>query len=148
MKIRWALGVLIFEMLVAESPFPGEDEEEVFDSIVNDEVRYPHFLSNEAISIIKRLLRKIPEKRLGSSERDAEDIKKQPFFRNVQWNDLLMRKIKPPFVPTVRSPDDVSNFDEEFTSEKPVLSLPKDNPTILAQDNQIFADFDYVADWC
>lgn len=26
-------------MLVGESPFPGEDEEEVFDSIVNDEVR-------------------------------------------------------------------------------------------------------------
>ena len=36
----WGLGVLIYEMLVGESPFPGEDEEEVFDSIVNDEVRY------------------------------------------------------------------------------------------------------------
>ena len=35
----WGLGVLIYEMLVGESPFPGEDEEEVFDSIVNDEVR-------------------------------------------------------------------------------------------------------------
>jgi len=144
----WALGVLIFEFLVSESPFPGEDEEEVFDSIVNDEVRYPHFLSPEAVSIMKRLLRKNPEKRLGSSERDAEDVKKQPFFRNVNWIDLLHRKVKPPFVPTVRSPDDVSNFDEEFTSEKPVLSLPKDNPIILPQDDEIFKDFDYVADWC
>ena len=36
----WGLGVLIFEMLVGESPFPGDDEEEVFDSIVNDEVGY------------------------------------------------------------------------------------------------------------
>ena len=27
-------------MLVGESPFPGDDEEEVFDAIVNDEVRY------------------------------------------------------------------------------------------------------------
>ena len=35
----WGLGVLIFEMLVGESPFPGDDEEEVFDSIVNDEVQ-------------------------------------------------------------------------------------------------------------
>ena len=25
----WGLGVLIFEMLVGESPFPGDDEEEV-----------------------------------------------------------------------------------------------------------------------
>ena len=48
-------------------------------------------------------MRKNPERRLGSSERDAEDVKKQAFFRNVFWEDLLMRKIKPPFIPTVVS---------------------------------------------
>nr|XP_008508632.1 PREDICTED: serine/threonine-protein kinase N1 [Equus przewalskii] len=77
----WGLGVLLYEMLVGESPFPGDDEEEVFDSIVNDEVRYPRFLSAEAIGIMRRLLRRNPERRLGSSERDAEDVRKQPFFR-------------------------------------------------------------------
>jgi hypothetical protein len=40
---------------VGESPFPGDDEEEVFDSIVNDEVRYPRFLSLEAIAIMRRV---------------------------------------------------------------------------------------------
>ena len=49
------MGVLIFEMLVGESPFPGDDEEEVFDSIVNDEVRYPRFLSLESIAIMRRV---------------------------------------------------------------------------------------------
>lgn len=39
----------------AQSPFPGDDEEEVFDSIVNDEVRYPRFLSAEAIGIMRRV---------------------------------------------------------------------------------------------
>lgn len=38
-----------------QSPFPGDDEEEVFDSIVNDEVRYPRFLSTEALSIIRKV---------------------------------------------------------------------------------------------
>jgi hypothetical protein len=42
-------------MLVGESPFPGDDEEEVFDSIVNDEVKYPKFLSVESITIMKRV---------------------------------------------------------------------------------------------
>ena len=51
----WGLGVLIFEMLVGESPFPGDDEEEVFDSIVNDELRYPRFLSLQAIAIMRRV---------------------------------------------------------------------------------------------
>ncbi|XP_026476545.1 serine/threonine-protein kinase N-like [Ctenocephalides felis] len=144
----WGLGVLIFEMLVGESPFPGDDEEEVFDSIVNDEVRYPRFLSLEAIAIMRRLLRKNPERRLGSSERDAEDVKKQAFFRLIVWDDLLLRKVKPPFIPTITSLEDVSNFDEEFTSERPQLTPPKE-PRILTEDEQkLFRDFTYMADWC
>ena len=38
-----------------QSPFPGDDEEEVFDSIVNEEVKYPRFLSTEAIAIMRRV---------------------------------------------------------------------------------------------
>merc|ERR1719150_1038751 len=144
----WGLGVLIFEMLVGESPFPGDDEEEVFDSIVNDEVRYPRFLSLEAIAIMRRLLRKNPERRLGASERDAEDVKKQAFFRNVNWEDLLMRRVPPPFVPTITGFEDVSNFDEEFTSEKPILTPPKDNRTLNTDEQRLFDNFTYMADWC
>lgn len=51
----WGLGVLIFEMLVGEPPFSGDDEEEIFDSIVSDDVRYPRFLSIESISIMRRV---------------------------------------------------------------------------------------------
>ncbi|XP_057319693.1 serine/threonine-protein kinase N isoform X2 [Microplitis mediator] len=144
----WGLGVLIFEMLVGESPFPGDDEEEVFDSIVNDEVRYPRFLSLEAIAIMRRLLRKNPDRRLGSSERDAEDVKKQSFFRHIAWDDLLLRRVKPPFVPVIHSVEDVSNFDEEFTSEKPQLTPPKDPRPLSDLEQSLFRDFTYMADWC
>ncbi|XP_076377728.1 serine/threonine-protein kinase N isoform X4 [Megalopta genalis] len=144
----WGLGVLIFEMLVGESPFPGDDEEEVFDSIVNDEVRYPRFLSLEAIAIMRRLLRKNPDRRLGSSERDAEDVKKQAFFRHIAWDDLLLRRVKPPFVPVIDSVEDVSNFDEEFTSEKPQLTPPKDPRPLSDLEQSLFKDFTYMADWC
>jgi len=94
------------------------------------------------------LLRKTPERRLGSSERDAEDVKKQAFFRNINWEDLLARKIQPPFVPTVQSMEDVSNFDEEFTVEKPVLTPPKDPFPLTDTHHTLFKDFDYMADWC
>uniref|UniRef100_A0A4X2L1G6 Serine/threonine-protein kinase N2 n=2 Tax=Vombatus ursinus TaxID=29139 RepID=A0A4X2L1G6_VOMUR len=144
----WGLGVLVYEMLVGESPFPGDDEEEVFDSIVNDEVRYPRFLSTEAISIMRRLLRRNPERRLGAGEKDAEDVKKHPFFRLIDWNALLAKKVKPPFVPTIRGREDVSNFDDEFTSEAPILTPPRE-PRILSEEEQeMFRDFDYIADWC
>ncbi|KAF6345348.1 protein kinase N2 [Rhinolophus ferrumequinum] len=144
----WGLGVLIYEMLVGESPFPGDDEEEVFDSIVNDEVRYPRFLSTEAISIMRRLLRRNPERRLGAGEKDAEDVKKHPFFRLIDWGALMDKKVKPPFVPTIRGREDVSNFDDEFTSEAPILTPPRE-PRILSEEEQeMFRDFDYIADWC
>eukprot|EP00073_Rattus_norvegicus_P044002 XP_017446092.1 PREDICTED: serine/threonine-protein kinase N2 isoform X1 [Rattus norvegicus] len=144
----WGLGVLIYEMLVGESPFPGDDEEEVFDSIVNDEVRYPRFLSTEAISIMRRLLRRNPERRLGAGEKDAEDVKKHPFFRLTDWSALLDKKVKPPFVPTIRGREDVSNFDDEFTSEAPILTPPREPRILLEEEQEMFRDFDYVADWC
>uniref|UniRef100_A0A8C6RI02 protein kinase C n=1 Tax=Nannospalax galili TaxID=1026970 RepID=A0A8C6RI02_NANGA len=141
----WGLGVLLYEMLVGESPFPGDDEEEVFDSIVNDEVRYPRFLSAEAIGIMRRLLRRNPERRLGSTERDAEDVKKQPFFRTLSWDALLARRLPPPFVPTLSGRTDVSNFDEEFTGEAPTLSPPRDPRPLTAAEQAAFRDFDFVA---
>uniref|UniRef100_A0A672JBL3 protein kinase C n=1 Tax=Salarias fasciatus TaxID=181472 RepID=A0A672JBL3_SALFA len=144
----WGLGVLIFEMLVGESPFPGDDEEEVFDSIVNDEVRYPRFLSTEAISIMRRLLRRSPERRLGAGERDAEEVKKHLFFRSIDWNGLLAKKVKPPFVPTIQGANDVSNFDDEFTSEAPILTPPREPRALSSEEQNMFCDFDYIADWC
>uniref|UniRef100_A0A8C8IN52 protein kinase C n=1 Tax=Oncorhynchus tshawytscha TaxID=74940 RepID=A0A8C8IN52_ONCTS len=144
----WGLGVLVFEMLVGESPFPGDDEEEVFDSIVNDEVRYPRFLSTEAISIMRRLLRRSPERRLGAGERDAEEVKKHLFFRNMDWNGLLSKKVKPPFVPTIQNSNDVSNFDNEFTSEAPILTPPREPRALSKNEQDMFSDFDYIADWC
>ncbi|GAA6232927.1 serine/threonine-protein kinase N2-like isoform X1 [Lates japonicus] len=139
----WGFGVLIYEMLVGESPFPGDDEEEVFDSIVNDDVRYPSFLSPESVSLIQKLLQKNPEMRLGAGEEDASEIKRHRFFQGMDWDALLAKKVKPPFLPVIRAPQDVSNFDEEFTRLKPVLTLPRTPCVLTAEQQEIFADFDF-----
>ncbi|EHB03714.1 Serine/threonine-protein kinase N1 [Heterocephalus glaber] len=144
----WGLGVLLYEMLVSESPFPGGDEEWVFDSIVNDEVCYPRFLSAEAIGIMGRLLCRNPERRLGSSERDAEDVNKQPFFRTLGWDVLLTHQLPPPFVPKLSGHTDVSNFDEEFTGEAPTLSPLQDVRPLTAAEQAAFWDFDFVPGGC
>ncbi|KAM3599504.1 uncharacterized protein V6R79_007031 [Siganus canaliculatus] len=139
----WGFGVLIYEMMVGESPFPGDDEEEVFDSIVNDDVRYPRFLSPESVSLIQKLLQKNPETRLGAGEEDAVEIKRHKFFQGIVWDALLAKKVKPPFLPVIRAPKDVSNFDEEFTRLKPVLTLPQTPCPLTAEQQEIFADFDF-----
>lgn len=45
-------------------------------------------------------------------------------------------------------PEDVSNFDEEFTSEKPILTPPKESRNLTDNEQSLFADFSYMADWC
>ena len=45
----------VFFSNVLQPPFSGADEEEIFDSIVNDEVHYPQFLSIESIAIMRRV---------------------------------------------------------------------------------------------
>uniref|UniRef100_A0A915CK11 Uncharacterized protein n=1 Tax=Parascaris univalens TaxID=6257 RepID=A0A915CK11_PARUN len=143
----WGLGVLIFEMLVGEPPFSGDDEEEIFDSIVNDDVRYPRFLSIESISIMRRLMRKNPEKRLGAGENDAVDVKQQRFFKHInwEWEKLLNKELRPKFIPQIKNAEDVSNFDEEFTKETPRFSSAKDKRAITEADQQLFRDFDFTA---
>uniref|UniRef100_H3CBN3 protein kinase C n=1 Tax=Tetraodon nigroviridis TaxID=99883 RepID=H3CBN3_TETNG len=139
----WGLGVLLYEMLVGESPFPGDDEEEVFDSIVNEEVRCPRFLSPAAASLIRQLLQKNPEVRLGGGEEDALQVKGHSFFQGTDWDALLAKRVQPPFLPVIGSPRDVSNFDEEFTRLRPVLTLPRTPAALSQQQQQVFADFDF-----
>uniref|UniRef100_A0A8C5R1F0 protein kinase C n=1 Tax=Leptobrachium leishanense TaxID=445787 RepID=A0A8C5R1F0_9ANUR len=142
----WGLGVLIYEMLVGECPFPGDDEEEVFDSIVNEEIRYPRFLASESINVIRKLLKKSPERRLGAGPNDAEEIKPHPFYQEIDWDALYAKKMKPPFVPSLNDPLDVRNFDDEFTGQKPILSPSDDPRPMTAGDQILFQDFDFVSE--
>uniref|UniRef100_A0AAQ5ZCC6 Protein kinase domain-containing protein n=1 Tax=Amphiprion ocellaris TaxID=80972 RepID=A0AAQ5ZCC6_AMPOC len=141
----WGMGVLIYEMLVGESPFPGEDEEEVFDSIVNDDVQYPPCLPPGAVGIVQKLLKKNPLKRLGAGERDANEVKGEKFFETIDFEALLAKKVKPPFLPSIKDSTDVGNFDSEFTRLQPVLSPPSKPFSLSAEQQEAFADFDFCA---
>ncbi|RIA87908.1 kinase-like domain-containing protein [Glomus cerebriforme] len=141
----WAFGVLIYEMLLGQSPFRGDDEDEIFDAILEDEILYPINMSRDSVSILQKLLTREPEKRLGSGRGDAEEIKRHPFFKGVNWDDMLAKKVPPPFYPSISSPTDTSNFDEEFTREVPVLTPVHSHLNAEAQEE--FKGFSYVSDW-
>ncbi|KAF8584712.1 hypothetical protein K439DRAFT_1389249 [Ramaria rubella] len=141
----WAFGVLTYEMLLGQSPFRGDDEDEIFDAILEDEPLYPITMPRDAVSILQKLLTRDPTRRLGSSKADAEEIKRHPFFKDVSFDDVLNKRIPPPYFPTIKGSADTSNFDEEFTREQPTLTPV--HGQLSARDQSEFQGFSWVAAW-
>ncbi|XP_053576071.1 ribosomal protein S6 kinase alpha-5 [Bombina bombina] len=139
----WSLGILIYELLTGASPFTLEGEKnsqsEVSRRILKMDPTIPSSLSLEAQDLLKRLLRKDPKRRLGGE--GASQIKDHPFYRTIDWEALTLRKVSPPFRPSIHSETDVSNFSDEFTSMDPVYS-PAATPPSGAR---VFQGYSFVA---
>ncbi|XP_038553071.1 protein kinase C delta type-like [Micropterus salmoides] len=135
----WSFGVLVYEMLIGQSPFQGDDEDELFEAIRSDIPHYPRWITKESKSLIELLFERDPTRRLGV----VGNIRAHPFFKVVNWPALEKREVEPPFRPKVKSPSDCSNFDREFLSEKPRLSHADKN-LIDSMDQAAFAGFSFV----
>jgi serine/threonine protein kinase len=141
----WAYGVLLYEMRLGSEPFKGSEEDEIYDAILEDEVLYPYNLERETVSILQKLLTRDPNYRLGGGPEDAQEVKRHIYFKGVVWDDYLNLRIPPPYKPTIRKKDDISNFESTFTNEQPVLT-PTDS-ILSPQDQNEFSGFSYTANW-
>ncbi|CAH2265156.1 jg9306 [Pararge aegeria aegeria] len=139
----WAYGVLLYEMLVGQPPFDGEDEEELFAAITDNSVSYPKTLSKEAKDACKSFLTKNPQKRLGCGLRGEEDVRTHVFFRRIDWTRVEARDVQPPFKPKIKHRKDVSNFDKQFTQEKTELT-PTDKLFMMNLDQTEFMGFSFL----
>jgi len=109
----WTTGIIIFEMLVGFPPFEANDPMELYKAIVQNNIKWPHKVSQTAQGCIAALLRSGPADRLGSGKQGAEGIKKDPFFKKiVAWQSLVTKKIEAPYKPQLKDDLDVSQFDD------------------------------------
>uniref|UniRef100_A0A667Z311 Protein kinase C n=1 Tax=Myripristis murdjan TaxID=586833 RepID=A0A667Z311_9TELE len=135
----WSFGVLVYEMLIGQSPFQGDDEDELFESIRMDVPHYPRWITKESKDLLEKLFERDPSRRLGV----VGNIRAHSFFKTVNWPVLEKREVEPPFKPKVKAPNDCSNFDREFLSEKPRLSHADKN-LIDSMDQAAFAGFSFI----
>ncbi|XP_015185036.1 PREDICTED: protein kinase C isoform X2 [Polistes dominula] len=141
----WALGVLMYEMMAGQPPFEADNEDDLFESILRDDVLYPIWISKEAVSILKGFMTKNPAKRLGCvvANRGEAAIREHPFFQHMDWDALEERRVKPPIKPKVQSKKDALNFDAEFTREDPELT-PEDPEVVSYINQEEFQGFSFV----
>ncbi|KAG5306899.1 KS6B1 kinase, partial [Acromyrmex insinuator] len=119
------------------------DRRKTIEKILRGKLSLPQYLTPDARDLIRKLLKRQVVQRLGSGPEDAEQIKNHNFFKHINWQDVIARKLDPPFKPSLKSADDTSQFDEQFTATVPVDS-PVES-TLSESANMIFQGFTYVA---
>lgn len=145
----WSLGAVLFEMLVGYSPFRENKYKLDLQTYLKPIPQHKN-LSKLSYSLIKELLTPDPQKRLGASELDAEEIKAHPFFKGVKWRDYAQKKVHPKFKPYIKNEEDLSNFDRMFTDEDP-HSLKNDKFNLFptpkkfeAQSEKSYENFTFI----
>ncbi len=124
----WALGCIIYRCLHSQTPFKDKNNQIMFEKIVNVNFIIDADLDENAQDIIKKLLVRDPNLRLGagspSSGNDFEALKSHPFFSNINWDNL----------PSAKPPIDVCDLTlcmagikifEEHDSQTPIRRVSK-----------------------
>ncbi|KAG9333902.1 hypothetical protein JZ751_009421, partial [Albula glossodonta] len=114
----WSLGVLIYEMLTGDSPFQGDNNDELSVSVCTDIPEYPSWIDLESKDLMEKLMEKNPTLRLGA----IGDIRAHPFFSATDWTALEKKEVEPPFKPQMGNSDEDSLLDQ-FLSEESDLEV-------------------------
>lgn len=101
--------------------------------IVEKPVDMKSYFSTEATSLLKVLLERDQELRIGSAG-GADDIRKHAFFADVNWDEIKTRSHKSVYRPTVKGPEDTSCIDKLFTKEG--LEETYINPNVLTSQQK------------
>uniref|UniRef100_A0A2K5Y537 Citron Rho-interacting kinase n=1 Tax=Mandrillus leucophaeus TaxID=9568 RepID=A0A2K5Y537_MANLE len=135
----WSVGVIAYEMIYGRSPFAEGTSARTFNNIMNFQrfLKFPDDpkVSSDFLDLIQSLL-------CGQKERlKFEGLCCHPFFSKIDWNNI--RNSPPPFVPTLKSDDDTSNFDEPEKNSWVSSSPCQLSPSGFSGEELPFVGFSY-----
>ncbi|CAH6721331.1 serine/threonine-protein kinase Ypk3p [[Candida] jaroonii] len=114
----WSLGCIAFDLLTGSPPFTGNNNKKITEKILASKknLKFPFYLSLDAKNFLRKLLVVNIDKRLNLDDDEIfEKIKKDRFFRKVDWNLINDNRSLPPILPIITNPILAENFDKQFT---------------------------------
>ncbi|VVC40619.1 Hypothetical protein CINCED_3A022383 [Cinara cedri] len=144
----WCLGAVLYEMLFGLPPFYSLNVQEMYNLVLHSRLKIKGPVSSQCKNLLYKLLEKQSNKRLGSNIQDFNEVKKHSFFKTINWDDLLNKRITPPFQPQLNSTCDLQYIDPQFTKESVSSSMSSfcvENLPPNKQDlDNVFAGFSYT----
>ena len=142
----FALGIVTYELITGERPYTGSNKLEIKEKMISKQIQLkkinlPIGWSLESLDFVNKLIQRKPLNRLGGKNGIIE-LKNHPWLKDIQWNEIYLKKIKPHFIP--REGD---NFSYKYCNKSEVI----DNKTkelyniIMNKENynEIFIDYKY-----
>lgn len=74
-------------------PFTAENRKKTIDKVLHGKLTLARYLTPDARDLLKKLLKRHTASRLGAGPADASAVQAHPFFRHINWNDLLLKKV-------------------------------------------------------
>jgi serine/threonine protein kinase len=121
----WALGILIFEMLAGYPPFFDDNPFGIYEKILGGRIAFPSHFDPNAKDLIRKLLAADRTRRLGNLKGGAIDVKTHKWFRGVDFDALIQRRVNPPIIPEVEHEGD-TNYFEKYEDPVDVDDTPGD----------------------
>ncbi|KAH8376840.1 hypothetical protein KR093_001559 [Drosophila rubida] len=108
----WALGILIFELLVGRTPFRGVNQIKIYQNILSgiDVIHMPSRMNTNAKNLIRHLCKQLPAERLGYQRKGIADIKRHNWFESLDWARLKQKQLPSPIKRSLKSLTDVQYF--------------------------------------
>jgi len=116
----WSLGVMLYEMLTNKLPYKFKYDGKYNLEIYRRNIIFPSWIDENAKDLISKLLIFDPNQRIGNGADKSDDIKKHPYFSDIDWNKALNKEIEPPFIPKVDDETDIKYF-EKSLKESPIF---------------------------
>ncbi|CAM9896563.1 unnamed protein product [Ectocarpus sp. 6 AP-2014] len=120
----WALGVLVYEMMVGVAPFSASDPMTTYENILSRKVEPPPTFSKAAKDIVRKLLKINKSKRLGKAAGGAGSVMKHKWYSGFDWEGLLKKQLE------LVDPFDSSHFNPPGPDRAEPAPCPEWTPTL------------------